>query len=1155
MPKARFTSLDLRCVVRDIQSKLVGLRVANVYDLNSKTYMLKLAKPDSKVFLVIESGVRIHSTGFSRETKDVPSVFSLKVRRGTFLSKAKGPSFLHPFSRLLLSLHPPLVLTLSLNTQLRKAIRAKRLENIVQYGFDRVIDMTFGSGEVAHHLICEFYAGGNIVLTDADYKILALLRTYKADDGSMNVSLGETYPTAPQQTLKLPTSETLDEAIKSANVNTAIRDVMAKHFVIGTEMIDHCLASCGIDGRAKAPTYLPEWTSRLIASFKDTLEFAESPNSHPGFVVFQTTADRAAAEKTKPAKKKKGDKSEAAAPSAAPAPAVAQPIALNPANSEVVTLASVADRTDIFYDNFVPSRFLQYSNLRFIEFADFDSAVDEYFSKVEGQKVEAQRIEHEQSFVKRVDKVREDNQKRVQTLVDAEDKARKMAVLIEQNAELVDAVVKVVNGYIARQIDWTELAELVKQEKKKGNPLASVIHKLKLDQNSIVVLLYTPDDKFDEDDYEEEEEEEDEEDDDEEEEGFEKVQKADIRESKEATAIELDLSLSAYKNSEKYYTVKKKATDKKDKTIEAANTAIKRAERKARSELKEVKLKASILKLRSPYWFEKFNWFITSEGFIVVSGRDMQQNEQLYKRYLAKGDAYIHADVHGASTCIVKNPTGQPIPPRTLTEAGALSVCHSAAWKNRIVTSAYWVEENQVSKTAPSGEYLSTGSFMIRGKKNFLPPANLVMGFGILFRLADESIAAHMKETTDDDIRREKDRKNQERDLIDQLKHAEDFIATDAQSEQFVELGEGESDGEEDESTTETQAAEDGDHDQKPSEEAAEDEEEEEEEDEDDDGEKAPSAATDSKFEIDLAQQGDLEEDESALLAEAEEGVSGLSVDTDASSSAAGADSKKKLTKHERARLKKAEARGVEVDQLARGPKPAKKDITNKQEKLQQQQQAAKKKKIPKKYQHQDEDERRAAMELLGSAGKAKNQPAATTSAPAAAAKKGGKAPQQEKTVEEVKEKAEARKKAQAAQLIKDREEEEIRQLMKDEKLEQLNENDLEKLRETSAKGLGVNLSALTGRPQSTDVLLYAMTICAPYDALGDYKYKIKITPGTFKKGKSSKLAINAFLHQPEATERERELIRSIPENELSMTMISNAKLQMPGLLAANKKK
>ena len=40
-----------------------------------------------------------------------------------------------------------------------------------------------------------------------------------------------------------------------------------------------------------------------------------------------------------------------------------------------------------------------------------------------------------------------------------------------------------------------------------------------------------------------------------------------------------------------------------------------------------------------------------------------------------------------------------------------------------------------MSKTAPTGEYLTVGSFMIRGKKNFLPPNPLVMGFAFLFKL------------------------------------------------------------------------------------------------------------------------------------------------------------------------------------------------------------------------------------------------------------------------------------------------------------------------------------------------------------------------------------------------------------------------------------
>ena len=52
----------------------------------------------------------------------------------------------------------------------------------------------------------------------------------------------------------------------------------------------------------------------------------------------------------------------------------------------------------------------------------------------------------------------------------------------------------------------------------------------------------------------------------------------------------------------------------------------------------------------------------------------------------------------------------------------------------------------QVSKTAPTGELLSTGSFTVRGKKNFLPPHPLVMGFGFLFRLDEDSVKNHIGE-------------------------------------------------------------------------------------------------------------------------------------------------------------------------------------------------------------------------------------------------------------------------------------------------------------------------------------------------------------------------------------------------------------------------
>ena len=59
----------------------------------------------------------------------------------------------------------------------------------------------------------------------------------------------------------------------------------------------------------------------------------------------------------------------------------------------------------------------------------------------------------------------------------------------------------------------------------------------------------------------------------------------------------------------------------------------------------------------------------------------------------------MHADLHGASSVIIKNHSpGSDIPPKTLNEAGTMAVCNSAAWDAKIVTSAWWVKHDQVIK-------------------------------------------------------------------------------------------------------------------------------------------------------------------------------------------------------------------------------------------------------------------------------------------------------------------------------------------------------------------------------------------------------------------------------------------------------------------------
>ena len=51
-----------------------------------------------------------------------------------------------------------------------------------------------------------------------------------------------------------------------------------------------------------------------------------------------------------------------------------------------------------------------------------------------------------------------------------------------------------------------------------------------------------------------------------------------------------------------------------------------------------------------------------------------------------------------------------------------------------------------MSKTAPTGLYIGTGSFMIRGKRNFITPSKLELGFTIMYCLHEESIPNHIGE-------------------------------------------------------------------------------------------------------------------------------------------------------------------------------------------------------------------------------------------------------------------------------------------------------------------------------------------------------------------------------------------------------------------------
>jgi predicted ribosome quality control (RQC) complex YloA/Tae2 family protein len=138
-------------------------------------------------------------------------------------------------------------------------------------------------------------------------------------------------------------------------------------------------------------------------------------------------------------------------------------------------------------------------------------------------------------------------------------------------------------------------------------------------------------------------------------------------------------------------------------------------------------------------WYEEYRWFETSDGFLVIGGRNADQNEELVKKYLDKGDLFFHTQAHGGPATILKA-TGPSesydesieIPATSKEEAAQFAVSYSSIWKEgKFAADVYMVDDDQVSKTPESGEYLDKGGFAIRGDRTYFEDTAVGVAIGI----------------------------------------------------------------------------------------------------------------------------------------------------------------------------------------------------------------------------------------------------------------------------------------------------------------------------------------------------------------------------------------------------------------------------------------
>ncbi|KAI5966882.1 uncharacterized protein KGF55_000291 [Candida pseudojiufengensis] len=375
------------------------------------------------------------------------------------------------------------------------------------------------------------------------------------------------------------------------------------------------------------------------------------------------------------------------------------------------------------------------------------STIDKKISELNINESSEKVIQHKKLAADRLEKARTKRDDEIQNLKDEQVLNAKKGELVQLYSNLVDDCRQYIQNFVDKQIDWTNIELAIKSDKRKKNSIANYIElPLNLKENRVNIKLKDPE----ENESETESENESSSDSDSE---SEMIQRRKVKEHTiHGVPVSIDITISSFANARYYFDLKKEAELKQTKVERGAEIAFKNAEKKIGQDLiKNLQRENGFRQKdeREKFWFEKFYWFITSEGYLCLAGRDKMQTDLIYFNYFSDDDYLVSSEIEGSLKVFVKNPfKGETIPPSTILQAGIFAMSASQAWGGKINPAAWVLNGNDVSKYNSLG-ILPPGEFEYSAKKDFLPPAQLVMGFGFFCLVDEESAKLHEKQRID----------------------------------------------------------------------------------------------------------------------------------------------------------------------------------------------------------------------------------------------------------------------------------------------------------------------------------------------------------------------------------------------------------------------
>ncbi|GAB6861815.1 ribosome rescue protein RqcH [Haloplanus litoreus] len=351
-------------------------------------------------------------------------------------------------------------------------------------------------------------------------------------------------------------------------------------------------------------------------------------------------------------------------------------------------------------------------------FDSFNAALDDYFYRLEREPEEettgTERPDFEAEIAKQ-QRIIDQQEGAIEGFEERAAAERERAEALYAHYDLVDEIISTVRAARAESVPWEEIEETLAEGAEQGIPAAEAVVDVNAAEGAVTVDL-------------------------------------------DGIEVPVDPSVGVEKNADERYTEAKRIEEKKEgalAAIENTRQELEAVERRrdeweAADEADEADddeaeerdvdwLSMSSVPIKQPeHWYEDFRWFHTSDGFLVIGGRNADENEAIVKKYMDGNDRFFHAQAHGGPVTLLKatGPSEKArevdFPDSSLEEAARFAVSYSSVWKDgRFAGDAYMVDPEQVSKTPESGEYIEKGGFVIRGDRTYFRDVSASVAVGI----------------------------------------------------------------------------------------------------------------------------------------------------------------------------------------------------------------------------------------------------------------------------------------------------------------------------------------------------------------------------------------------------------------------------------------